>query len=104
MVIVSGLFLAHPLSAQVNVLTYHNNNRRTGENTNETVLTLSNVSPNSFGKIFTYDVDGHIYAQPLLVSGVSIPGQGIHNVVFVATQHNSVYAFDADSNASANGG
>src|SRR3954462_8644206 len=104
MVIVSWLFLAYPLPAQVNVLTYHNNDRRTGENTNETILTLSNVNPSSFGKLFTCNLDGNVYAQPLLVSGVNIPGQGTHNIVFVATQHNSVYAFDADSNAGASGG
>jgi hypothetical protein len=94
-----------PARAQVNVLTYHNDYARTGQNTNETTLTPANVgSTNTFGKIFSYTVDGQIYGQPLIVSGLSIPGQGTHNVVFVGTMHDSVYAFDADSNAGPNGG
>src|SRR5262252_8880002 len=86
-----------PALAQVNVLTYHNNNVRTGENLNEILLTPANVNSNTFGKLFRYDVDGYVYAQPLYVSGMNIPGQGVHNVLFIATQHDTVYAFDADS-------
>jgi hypothetical protein len=69
----------------------------TGLNANETVLTPSNVNSAQFGKLLSMPVDGKIYAQPLYVSGLSIPGQGTRNVVFVATQHDSVYAFDSDS-------
>lgn len=91
-------------AAPVSSLTWHYDNSRQGANTNETILTPGNVNVGNFGKLFSYAVDGHVYAQPLIVTGVSIPGQGTHNVVYVATQHDSVYAFDADSNAGANGG
>ncbi len=84
---------------QINVLTYHYDLARAGANTNETILTPANVNTNSFGKLFAYALDGQVFAEPLYVSGLVIPGQGTHNVIFATTQHNSVYALDADSNA-----
>ena len=80
----------------VNVLTFHNDNLRSGHNQHETILRPSNVTSRTFGKLFSYPVDGYLYAEPLYVSQLAIPGQGMHNVVFVASEHDSVYAFDAD--------
>lgn len=89
-------------SGAVNVLTYHNDNARTGQNTNETILTPAVVGSANFGKIFSHDLDGPVYTQPLIVTQVNIPGKGTHNVVYVATEHDSVYAFDADNDAGPN--
>jgi hypothetical protein len=83
---------------QVAVTTHHNNTSRTGQNLSETVLNTSNVNVNTFGKLFSQAVDGQIYAQPLYVPSLSVDG-ATRNVVYVATQNNSVYAFDADDPA-----
>ncbi|MGZ7057326.1 MAG: hypothetical protein ACXVK3_17520, partial [Candidatus Angelobacter sp.] len=80
----------------VNVPTWHMDNGRSGLNSNETQLTPANVNASGFGKLFSYRVDGYAYAQPLYISNLRINGAS-HNVVFVATEMASVYAFDADN-------
>ena len=87
------------LTAQTNVLTYHNDLARTGQNLAETILTPSNVNSSTFGKLFLTTLDGLVDAQPLYVSGLSLPNQGTHNVLIAATENDSVYALDADSGA-----
>jgi len=81
------------------VLTYHNDNSRTGQDLNESVLSPANVTQSKFGKLFSYPLDGQVFAQPLYVYKVPIDGQN-HNVIYVATEHDTVYAFDADNKAS----
>ena len=98
--VVSALFLLMFPSlfaiGQVAVTTYHNDNYRSGLNANETILTPSNVNEVHFGKRLVLPVTGYVYAQPLYVPGVNINGT-VHNVVYVATEHDQVYAFDANT-------
>ena len=79
----------------VDVVTYHNDIARTGQNLNETILTPANVSAATFGKVGLFPVDGKVDAQPLLLSVVAIPGQGTHDVLYVATEHDTAYGLDA---------
>jgi len=92
------LLLVSSLAFAGDVVTYHNDNSRTGLY-QDTILTTSNVNSAGFGKLFSMALDGIMDAQPLYLSAVSIPGQGIHNVVYAVTENDSVYAYDADSGA-----
>ena len=83
--------------SSTDVITYHYDNLRTGENTGETILTTANVNSAQFGKLGEFTVPGKVDAQPLYLSNVSIPGVGTRNVLYVATEHGCVFAFDADS-------
>ncbi len=100
---VAALFLVlvtlHPrlAPAQTSVVTWHYNNSRNAVNTTETVLTPANVNPRGFGKLYTQPLDGLVVGHPLYLPSLSIPGNGVHNVVFVATMEDSVYAFDVDN-------
>ncbi len=82
--------------SQVNVVTQHNDLGRTGWNNQETTLTATNVNSNSFGLLYTRNVDDQVFAQPLVVSGVNIPSKGQKNIVYICTVNNTIYAFDAD--------
>jgi hypothetical protein len=97
--VVTGVTFVAPIAvlAQINVTTYHYDNARTGQNTSETSLKPSNVNSTQFGKIFTVAVDGYVYAQPLYIANVQNIGGGTHNVLYVATEHDSVYAINADT-------
>jgi hypothetical protein len=90
------LLAASPVLA-TDVLTFHNDPARTGLNDQETILTPGNVTQNTFGLLFNLPVDGKVDAQPLYISSIQIRGVGRKNVVIIATEHDSVYAFDADS-------
>jgi len=84
------------------VLTYHNDNARDGQNQTESILTTTNINNvtnpmPAFGQLFHVSVDGLVDGQPLIKTQVSIPGQGLHNVLYVVTENDTVYAFDADN-------
>ena len=72
---------------------------RTGRNSKETALTLNNVNSTTFGKLFVISTDGRVDAEPLYAPNLSIPGKGTHNVLFVGSEHGTVYGFDADNGA-----
>ena len=83
-------------SAGVDVVTYHNDAARTGQNLQEVILTVANVNSSNFGKLGFFNTDGKVDGQPLYLSSLHVAG-GTHNVLYVVTEHDSVYAFDADS-------
>jgi hypothetical protein len=85
---------AIPVSSQVTTSQY--DNARTGATLHEKILTPQNVNAQQFGKLGAFKVDGPVYAQPLYLPSVEIPGKGTHDVLYVATEHDSVYAFDAN--------
>lgn len=85
------------VASAIDVVTYHYDNLRTGQNQSETMLTPANVNSTKFGKLGAFAVDGKVDAQPLYLSAVAMPNVGTKNVLYVATEHDSVYAFDADS-------
>ncbi len=89
-------------TAGPNVLTYHNDQARTGGNTNELTLAPATVAANTFGKLFERPVNGFVLAQPLYVTGQFVQGSGFHNAIVVATEEESLYLFDADSNQGTN--
>jgi len=86
-------------TAGIDVTTYHNDNARTGQNLNESILTTANVSASSFGKLFVFPVDGLVDGQPLYLGGMSVAGT-THNALYIVTEHGSVYAADADTGTS----
>src|ERR1700722_9696074 len=90
------LVVVHASLCTAQVTTSQYDNTRTGATLNEKILTPQNVNAQHFGKLGAFKVDGPVYAQPLFVSNVEISGQGTHDVLYVATEHDSVFAFDAN--------
>jgi hypothetical protein len=95
------LLLTSSAFSQVNVTTFQDDNFRTGQNLNETILTPANVKSSTFGKLFSHKLDGYIYAQPLYLFNITLAGSA-HNVVYAVSEHDTVYAFDADSASGTN--
>ena len=95
--VVASLCLSLVSYAQQKVTTYYNDNARTGQNIAEPILTPGNVNSTQFGKLWSTTVDGYVYAQPLYLPNVQNIAGATHNVLYVATEHDSVYALDADS-------
>ncbi len=94
-----GMRTLRPQVVQADETTYHFDNLRTGWNPYETTLTTSNVNASTFGELFSLPVDGNVYAQPLLVNGLLMPDGLLHNVLYVCTENDTIYAFDSDSGA-----
>jgi len=101
-IVLLGLSAVDAGAQSVSVATYRYDNSRTGKNQHEVNLTAAVVNQSSFGKLFSQAVDGQVYAEPLYLPNIVIPKQGQHNVVYVATEHDSVYAFDADNSMGKN--
>ncbi len=89
-------------TAHTHVFTYHNDVARTGQNTSEEILTPDTINSSRFGKLFSHEVDGDVYAEPLYVPDLTIPGKGVHDVVLVATEADSLYALDGNDNGGSN--
>ncbi len=98
------ILFATPVWPDIDVVQSRYDLYRTGANTQETILNTSNVNARNFGLLFSYPVDGNIYAQPLYVSKLNVPGKGLRNLIYVATMKNVIYAFDADSAVGMDGG
>ena len=96
-VLATAAVLSVSLMAQTDVLTWHNNVARTGLNSTEAILTTANVNSKTFGLLANVVVDGKVDAQPLYVSGLDVVSKGVHNVLYVATEHETLYALDADT-------
>src|ERR1051326_7507049 len=95
--LVGSLLTSAVQTAAQDIVTYHNDNQRTGQNLAETLLTPADVRVNTFGKLFNIPVDGKVDAQPLYISGVPIPGIGSRNLIVIATEHGTVYVSDGDT-------
>jgi hypothetical protein len=93
----SAKLTVNAVTTSIDVTTYHNDVARTGQNLSETILTTGNVNSATFGKVSFFSVDGLVDGEPLYASGVNVPGSGTHNILIAATEHGTVYAFDADT-------